>query len=46
MSLRGTDSEGLGSAPALFVGTVAFKVTVEQQIKRLEEPGLNLPACL
>jgi replication fork clamp-binding protein CrfC len=41
MLLLGTDAEGQGSTPALFVGTAAFEVIVKQQIKRLEEPGLK-----
>jgi replication fork clamp-binding protein CrfC len=30
-----------GSAPALFVATVAFEIIVKQQIKRLEEPSVK-----
>lgn len=30
-----------GSAPSLFVGTMAFEVIVKQQIRRLEEPSLK-----
>ena len=41
MSILGTDAEGQGWTPALFIGTAAFELIVKQQIKRLEEPGLE-----